>query len=572
MKIRLSRLRLFLLERLQPDEGQAMLLFAALVGMLGALATVGFREALGLLEELLYRRHDGLVATARDLDPWIRLLVPMVGGVCAGLVLQTLQHLKLPEGPTDYMEAVALGDGRINVRASLMRAASSAISIASGASIGREASMVHLAALTSSVLGRLRHLPRARLRLLVACGAAAGISTAYNAPIAGGLFVAEIVLRSFAFESLGPLIVASVVGNIISRHFLGFGPIYDMPAFELPLDWEITWFPVLGIVCGMLAAVFLTGLQGACSGFQRLSVPLWAKLGLGGLMVGGISLIEPGVWGNGYSVVNGILAGHYLWQGLLLILALKALSTCLATGSGAVGGAFTPTLFVGAAVGALCGIFGQHVLGLGIPMPAWIAAGMGAFLAACSHAPLMAVVMIFEMTGNPQIIIPLLLVCVISVSVKKLLRRASLYSRLLPAEQGDILARRDVVARLLRPGAPVICLTASCAEAEALFVQSRWQHLYVLDAGEVFRGALCLHDFGPALRSGILPAEPLPLQMLRHDYPRIAPSATLGEMLEAFSQHSGERLPVTDPAGRLLGHVCKTDLLLMLQEATENVF
>lgn len=572
MKACLSRVRLLLLERLQPREGQNMLFFAVVVGVFGAFATVAFRESLGLLEQLLYSRHDGLVATARSLPLWMRLITPMLGGVAAGLMLQFLQHLKLPEGPKDYMEAVTLGDGRINVRASLLRALSSALSIASGSSIGREASMVHLAALCASVSGRLRRLPRARLRLLVACGAAAGISTAYNAPIAGGLFVAEVVLRSFAFESLGPLIIASVVANIVSRHFLGFGPIYEMPDFHLQADWELISFPALGVLCGIVAAVFLAGLQGARNCFRYFALPMWASLGLGGFMVGAISLLEPSVWGNGYSVVNSIFAGEYLWQALLLILLLKALATCLATGSGAVGGAFTPTLFMGAAVGALCGVAGQGWFGLAIPMPAWIAAGMGAFLAACSHAPLMAVVMIFEMTGNPQIIIPLLLVCVISVSVKKLLRRASLYSRLLPAEQGDILARRDVVERLLRPGAPVIRLTASCAEAEALFVQSRWQHLYVLDTGEVFRGALCLHDFGPALRSGILPAAPLPLQMLRHDYPRISTSATLGEMLEAFSQHSGERLPVTDPGGLLLGHVCKTDLLLMLQEATENVF
>jgi CIC family chloride channel protein len=200
-------------------------------------------------------------------------------------------------------------------------------------------------------------------------------------------------------------------------------------------------------------------------------------------------------------------------------------------------------------------------------MPAWIAAGMGAFLAACSHAPLMAVVMIFEMTGNPQIIVPLLLVCVLSVSVKKFLRQTSLYSRLLPSEKEPVLAREDVVPLLLRPGAPVIAMSASCVEAEALFVRSRWQHLYVLDAGQHFAGALSLHDFGPYLRSLTIPETLLPQQMLRRDYPRILPRATLGEMLAAFSLHSGERLPVIDAQGHLLGHICKTDLLLWLQEA-----
>jgi len=567
MNIRLNRFRLFLLERLQPDEGRTILLLAGLVGALGALATVGFREFLSLFEQVLYGRHDGLVATARGLAPWIRLLTPTIGGILAGLVLQYVRKIDTEGRPNDYMEAVTLGDGHIGVKTSLLRAASSAMSVASGASIGREASMVHLAALTASCVGGLKRLPRARLRLLVACGAAAGLSTAYNAPIAGGIFVAEVVLRSFSFETLGPLIVASVVGNIISRHFLGFGPIYEMPDFRFDFGWDVAWFPVLGILCGVLASIFLTGLQGTRQMFRQLPLPLWVKLGAGGFLVGAISLVEPGVWGNGYSVVNGILAGHYVWHGLLLILVLKAAATCLATGSGAVGGAFTPTLFVGAAVGGLFGAFLNTGLGLAVPLPACIAAGMGAFLAACTHAPLMAIVMIFEMTGNPQIIIPLLLVCVISMSVKRVLRQSSLYSRLLPAEQNAVPGREEIMSRLLRPDAPTISATASCAEAEALFMRCRWQHLYVMDEAGRFVGALSLHDFNPYLRDGTKRQGALPWHILKRDYPRIAPLATLGDMMEAFSRHPGERLPVIDSHGYLKGHICKTDLLLLLQES-----
>ncbi|MBS1209525.1 MAG: voltage-gated chloride channel protein ClcB [Proteobacteria bacterium] len=561
----LSRLRLFLLQRLQPGEQQMMLLLAALVGVSGALATIGFRELLDLLGQLVFGRSDGLVNTARNLLWWQRLLAPAVGGVLAGLVLQRARRYDAPNASRDYMEAVTLGDGQVAGRASLLRASSSALSVASGASIGREAPMIQLAALTASVLGRWRNLPRARLRLLVACGAAAGISAAYNAPIAGALFVAEIVLQSFAIETLGPLIVASVVANLTAHNFLGYAPLYQMPAFDLHLGLDVIPFSLLGILAGLAAPAFLLLLQWAKKPGKWLAWPLWAQLGLGGLIVGAISVLEPGVWGNGYSVVNSILKGDWLWPALLLMLVFKVFATAAATGSGAVGGVFTPTLFVGAVLGALFGL-GLHALWpAAAPLPAYIAAGMGAFLSACAHAPLMSAVMIFEMTGNPRIIVPLLLVCVLSAGIKRLLWQPSLYSHSLPAARLGKGAGASVRS-LLRSGSPTVQDSASIAAAEEAFLSSRWQHIYVTNADGIFLGALSLHDFTSVLRDAADSASTIPLALLRRDYPRITLASSLGEIFEAFSHHRGERLPVLDADGVLQGYVSKTDLMLVLQE------
>lgn len=555
-----ARLRLFLLERLRPGELQASLLAAAVVGLLGALATVAFREALHGLGLLWFGRADGLVATARGLDWWHRLWIPAAGGVAAGLVLRWAQRFDAPGSTRDYMEAITLSDGRIRVRASLTRALSSALSVASGASIGREAPMVQLAALSGSLLGRWRKLPRQRLRLLVACGAAAGISAAYNAPIAGALFVAEIVLASFAIEALGPLIVASVVANLTVHQFFGMAPLYRMPDFELALGLNALPFVGLALLAGLTAPLYLRTLALARRPFARIG-PLWLRLGLGGLAVGALSVFEPGVWGNGYSVVNAILQGGWLWPALLAILAFKLAATAASTGSGAVGGVFTPTLFVGAVLGGLFGLAVEAVLPGLIPMPAWIAAGMGAFLAAASHAPLMSAVMIFEMTGNPQIILPLLLVCVFASALKQVLLAESLYTHSLPAP----VPVPDAAA-LLRADPPTIAESASPAQAEAAFLASRWQHAYVLDAAGCFVGALSLHDFGPFLREQGGQAVAIPPALLRRDYPRVSADAGLGEILEAFAHHSGERLPVVDASGRLQGYVSKTDVMLALQE------
>ncbi|KAF7599876.1 MAG: chloride channel protein [Candidatus Dactylopiibacterium carminicum] len=561
MLARLNRLRLLLLERLPAGDLPATLLAAALVGLLGALATVAFRELLHGLGMLWFGRADGLVATARGLEWWHRLWIPAAGGVAAGLVLRWAQRFDAPGDKRDYMEAITLGDGHIGARASLVRALSSALSVASGASIGREAPMVQLAALTGSLIGRWRRMPRQRLRLLVACGAAAGLSAAYNAPIAGALFVAEIVLGSFAIEALGPLIVASVVANLTVHQFLGFAPLYKMPVFELVLGLNALPFLGLALVAGLCAPVYLQLLALARRPFARLGGPLWLRLGAGGLIVGIVSTVEPGVWGNGYSVVNAILQGGWLWPALLAILAFKFAATGAATGSGAVGGVFTPTLFVGAALGGLFGIGMEQLWPGAVPMPAWVAAGMGAFLAAASHAPLMSAVMIFEMTGNAQIILPLLLVCVCASALKQLLRAESLYSHSLP-----VAVPEPDAASLLRAAPPMIPETATPAEAEAAFLASRWQHLYVHDPRGRFIGALSLHDFGPFQREHGASAVAIPPGLLRRDYPRVSLDAGLGEILATFAQHSGERLPVLDLDGRLRGYVSKTDVMLALQE------
>ncbi|MGH8600868.1 MAG: chloride channel protein, partial [Burkholderiales bacterium] len=206
--------RLWLLKKLQPTELQATLAWAGLVGFLGALATVAFREGIRGIEWLLTHHHGvmvgGLVQTALTLPWWERLLVPAIGGLVAGAVLQVGMHLTRRQSSTDYMEAIALGDGRISVRTSLVKSGASLITVGSGGSIGREGSMVQLAAMLASGVGRIRSFSTPRLRLLTACGAAAGIAAAYNTPIGGALFVSEIVLGSIAMESLGPLVFASV--------------------------------------------------------------------------------------------------------------------------------------------------------------------------------------------------------------------------------------------------------------------------------------------------------------------------------------------------------------------------
>ncbi len=409
----LASLRHLLAHGLGPPETHFLLTLAALTGFAGAMASVAFRESIRGLEWLISGRSDGLVAIAESLPDWERLLAPAIGGLIAGLILQVLGGLLTGRRNTDYMEAAATGDGWISVRQSLVNGLSSLCTVASGGAIGREGAMVQLAAMAGSAIGRIARFPSDKLRLLVACGAAAGLASAYNAPIAATVFVAEIVLGSIDMKNMGPLIVSSVIANTTVHRFLGYAPVYDIPHFHFVSNGELGLYVLLGLVAGHLAPAFLALLTRSTHGFRRLRIPLALRMAAGGLLVGAISIYEPQVWGNGYSVVNSILHGHWLWQALLSVLVLKILATACSIGSGAVGGAFTPTLFVGAALGAL---FGDAVHSLfpasTAPENAYAVVGMGAMLAGTTYAPLMSILMVFELTGDYQIVLPLMLACV----------------------------------------------------------------------------------------------------------------------------------------------------------------
>jgi chloride channel protein, CIC family len=557
---------LLVLLRLRPSEWQKTLAYAAVIGVAGALATIGFRAGVLLAEQFMFGRSDGLVRIAEGLAWWQRAAVPALGGLVAGLLLMAVRRIGGARSGGDYMEAISLGSGDLPVRVSALRALSSAATVATGGAIGREGPMVQLAALTGSLFGRWRSAPVPRRRLMVACGAAAGVATAYSAPIAGALFVAEIVLQSVAIESLGPLLVAAVTANLTLTALLGFSPVYHMPGFTLPHGSTTLLLAGLGLVGGLAAPGYLWLLDRAHAVFRRWTAPAWLKLGAGGLAVGLISVASPSVWGNGYSVVDSILQGGWAWNALVAVLVLKLLAVAATTGSGAVGGIFTPTLFMGAVTGALFGAAMEWLWPGVLPIPASVAVGMGAFLAACTHAPLMSVLMIFEMTENYGVVVPLMLACVVGYFISRALRPDSIYSAARATLPDPKLA---IAADFVRSGSATVRVGQPLREIEEVFLRYRWQHVYVLDEDGRFAGAISLYDMAPLLREAGDHAL-WPSQLVRADYPRVYAVTPSWQVLESFATHAGERLPVLDAQGRLLGHVTKTDLVLMFRERLGN--
>lgn len=430
---RILRLRLWVGERLRPGEVEVTLFWAGLIGVIGGLASPAFRAAIHGVKYALTGHTGSLAETAAALPSWQRILVPTAGGLLAGLVLHFGVHFARGRKSADYMEAVTLGDGVIRSRPTLVRIVSSLFSIGSGGSIGREGPQVQLAALAASSIGRLARMPRPRLRLMVACGAAAGIASAYNAPIGGALFVAEIVLGSIAMQTFGPLILSSVMATVVARIFLGGEPLFDVPRFRLATYWELAPYLALGLFAGAFAPWFLRLLRHASAFFSSWPVPIFVRMAAGGLVVGLLSLQVPDVWGNGDNAVGAILSTNLVWTALLTLLAFKLLATAATVGSGAVGGVFTPTLLVGGIMGGLFGIPVHDAFpGITAQPNAYALVGMGAMLAATTLAPLMAILILFEMTLDYDIVLPLMLACVTAYTAARAFGGKSIYAEALP--------------------------------------------------------------------------------------------------------------------------------------------
>ena len=407
------------------------LIFAVGIGIASAVVVWLFRQSMYFLEGIFLGDHSGsLVAAAAALPPWRRLLTPALGGLLAGLLLWGWQRAtrQRPSAPTDYMEAIETGDGRLDVSASLVKSAASLIVVASGSAIGREGAMVLLATVFASVFAQ-RCSHKNEWKLWVACGAAAGMASAYHAPLAGSLFIAEILFGTLMLASLGPVVIAAVCA-LLMTHLLNDEQalLYTVRALSAPQPVQYVLMASFGLLAGFAGPLFLWLMAQSSNLFQRLHLTPPLQLALGGSLVGLLSLITPLVWGNGYSVVQSFLSQPPALLFVAGILIYKLAAVLASSGSGAPGGVFTPTLFVGAALGMLVGQWFGIWAWSGDSIAILLAlTGMATLLAATTHAPIMSTLMVCEMTGEFTLLPGLLVACVIASALSHWLRPQTVY-------------------------------------------------------------------------------------------------------------------------------------------------
>jgi chloride channel protein, CIC family len=564
---------------LRLSEEALHLILAALIGIAGGLINWIYYVCNYLLQLTVLQETGDILAIANRMEAWQRLMVPAVGGLAAGLVLVLGLRLIGNPGLSNLLEVVVAGDGRLPLRTALVNAVASLISISTGASIGREGLIIQLTSTTGSKLGQLAKWPPYRLRLLVACGAAAGLAAGCNAPIAGAVFAAQIVLGNFSMNLFAPLVVASVTSAIVSRSRFGAEPLYVVPAIEFNSLSQLPWFVLLGILSGLLGATFLKALRGTDAQITDFKIPLYLRVAFGGLVVGVISLWYPQVYGNGYSATNDLL--HQTNPNLQLVLGIviaKFLATIVTVGSGTVGGVFTPTLFLGAGLGSVFGaLLHSPQIGATLPTGAFALVGMGSMLAATTHSPLLAILMIFELSLNYSIMPPLMIACAVSTLVARRLHKESIYTEPLRRKGVELdresphigAATQTTVADLLREPVPPLRENTTFREIADRFLTLANNFLPVVDGNQRLIGMVALHDLKEYLNAGQELSGVIAYDVMRPPPACLTPNQKLTDVLPILLASEVRNVPVVNNLSefRLLGTVGRAEALGLLSEA-----
>ena len=551
------------------DPNTRFLILAAAAGILGGLGAIAFRYLTHRLTRLLVGAED-VVRGAQALEPVVRVLLPAAGGLIGGLIALFFFGEKGPNGISHMIEVVSLGRRSVRLRPSLARGLSSIAVIASGGSEGREGPIIQIGAAFASALARRWKVSPERVRILTACGMAAGVAGAYNTPIAATLFVLEVVVGSFSMALFGPAVVSAVVSTIVVRAVLGDEPVYKVAPFRPESLVESLPYAAIGLLGGCVSAFFVRALAAGKKLFAATKLPIWVTMAIGGALVGAIGIGMPQVFGNGFEATDEILHGNPTLLFLVLLLVGKTIATSATIGSGGVGGVFTPSLLVGAALGGAVAKIVQVALPhLAAPVGGYALLGMGGMLAGVTRAPLLAVIMIFELTQNTAVLLPMMVVSVLAVAAARIFQKESMYVESLRSAgivwektpEATALASLKV-SDIMRSDVALIPRTTPLPEIVAAFLRSRSLFLYVGDAQGRLEGAVDIHDIKESF-----PERDLSTLVMAADLATEIPFVTPGEPLTSVNEKLWFRdmgqLPVVDSAqGRkFLGIVTQRDLL-----------
>ncbi|HEY1564087.1 MAG TPA: chloride channel protein [Gaiellaceae bacterium] len=498
---------------------------------------------------------------------WFVVFTPVVGGLLYGPLIHFFAREARGHGVPEVMLAVVERGGRIRPQVAVIKSVASALCIGSGGSVGREGPIVQIGSALGSTLGQLTRVPESRLRVLVACGAAGGISATFNAPIAGVFFGLELILRDFEAESFGVVVLASFVADIIGRAAFGSNPFLHLPAFELHSPVEYLLYIGLGILAALVGVAFIRVLYGSEDLADRLwRGPEWLRPAAGGLLLGLLLLALPQLYGVGYPPLEHAIRGNDVLWLLLALLAGKILATSLTIAIGGSGGVFAPSLFMGAMLGSAYGIAANHLApSLSGPVGAYGIVGMGAVFAAAARAPITAVIIIFELTGNYRIILPLMFAIALAAGISNLLSRDTIYTLKLRRRGIDIMRGRGAnlmqllsVADAMQPLPDSLPGDTPLNEAIAHIANSPSDGLPVVDTDGRYLGTLGSQQIEQAMRENALDAR---AGDLVQDLAPLTQGQTLEQALGALLRaHSG--LPVLSARdGDAVGWLSHLDVL-----------
>ncbi len=553
------------------SSSSGLLVLAMGVGAGAGLGAIVFRWLISTFT-LLLSGHSDYSNAGGAAHPWLPGLgrwfvvgAPVVAGLLYGPLVHFFAREARGHGVPEVMYAVARRGGRIAPQVAGVKALASALCIGGGGSVGREGPIVQIGSALGSSLGRMIRVGEPRMRVLVACGAAGGIAATFNAPLAGVFFAMELIIVDFAAQSFGMVVISSVVASVIGRAELGNAPFLSLPAFSVGHVGEYALFALLGLLAGGAGILFTRVLylvEDVCDAVWR--GPEWLRPAAGGVLLGLLLLVLPQMYGVGYPVLAAGVAGRYTIVFLVVLLVGKMLATSLTIGIGGSGGVFAPSLFIGAMLGSA---FGEvvHLVAPGFsgPVGAYGLIGMGAVFAGAARAPITAVIIMFELTGEYSIILPLMAAIVLATGISHRLSPDTIYTLKLrrrgvdltapaPSTPSGSRARSSRVADVMSDVPPALDGSVGLMEAAALLARSEHGVLPVLDASGAYAGVItsrvvaeALTDDGPG--GGGEPAfgvdDVLSLSQLP---PEVGPHETLEAGIRALDDSGEAAVPVLD--------------------------
>lgn len=565
------------------DHG--LLLLALLVGAGAGGGAIVFRWLITSFTRLLSGYADySIVGPAANphlpaLGRWFVIGAPVVAGLIYGPLVHFFAREARGHGVPEVMYAVARRGGRIPPQVAAVKALASALCIGGGGSVGREGPIVQIGSALGSTVARVTGAAESRTRILVACGAAGGIAATFNAPLAGVFFAMELILRDFTARSFGMVVLASVMASVIGRDAFGTTPFLHLPAFTVQHPVEYFLFAVLGVVAGAVGVLFtrvLYWIEDACDFLWRW--PEWVRPAAGGVLLGLLLLALPEMYGVGYPVLERGVNGGYVLLFLLTLMLGKILATSLTIGIGGSGGVFAPSLFIGAMFGAFFGTVVHHALpGVAGPLGAYGLIGMGAVFAGAARAPITAVVIMFELTGDYSIILPLMAAIVLATGASNLLSNDTIYTLKLRRRGIDLDERasaRALTVIRVREAMQAVTVTVpgdvGLAAAAAMVDNEPLGLAAVVDRDGTYSGVLTAQALADSLADGA--HDDALAASIADPMVAVATDDTLDDALDVLDNAHGPGVPVIDAqTGGVVGWLTHSDVLRAMRPSRNVV-
>ncbi len=528
----------------------ALPIFTSLfIGLVAGLGGVLFHFLLKFGAMVLWTTPEEL----STLPVYMRLAIPAMAGLLAGIIIcKWAPELKGP-GVPHVMKALAIGGGRIRHRVTVLKALVTSLLISSGASVGREGPIVQIGSSIGSSISQFLGLNLEKRRLAVACGAAAGMAATFQAPIAGTMFAVEILLFDLEVSSMSNIVISAVTGTVVARQILGPRATIHPAHFALISHWELLIYLVLGLCAGIASLMLIWSLFGLPKLWQRVPGPEWIRPALGGLLVGALGLYFPQVLGVGYNEIIKALNGQVLMNVALVLFLAKIAATSICISSGMSGGIFAPSLFIGAMLGTLVGSLAMEFLPIHSINPAYYAlVGMGAVVSGTTLAPMTAVLTIFELTYTYQVILPLMVACIPSLLIVRLLHGYSVYETKLLTEGVHIVKGHEInrlrdmtVSDFLTPLEEFVTVDTPFCKLVDMLEASSFPHFVVLDEKGRLAGVVTVRD----VRSYLVHRDRCPANLLTKHVMTVNPvtirdNDSLETAFNLFAQKGFSFLPV----------------------------